>query len=85
MPCGDGARGVGPRTVVAAPAASAALRLAESARVPVAVHLDHATDEPLVDEALAVGIRSVMFDAAHRTDAENLERTAAVAARAAAR
>ncbi|WP_150959170.1 class II fructose-bisphosphate aldolase [Microbacterium testaceum] len=64
-----------------APAASAALRLAEAARVDVVVHLDHATDESLVDAALAVGIRSVMFDAAHLTDAENLERTAAVAAR----
>ncbi|SDP06960.1 fructose-bisphosphate aldolase, class II [Microbacterium sp. ru370.1] len=64
-----------------APAATAALRLAESARVDVVVHLDHATDEPLVDEAVAVGIRSVMFDAAHLTDAENVERTAAVAAR----
>ncbi len=64
-----------------APAATAALRLAEAARVDVVVHLDHATDEPLVDEALAVGIRSVMFDAAHLSDAENLERTAAVAAR----
>ncbi|MDQ1112340.1 fructose-bisphosphate aldolase class II [Microbacterium testaceum] len=65
-----------------APAGAAALRLADAASVPVVVHLDHATDEPLVDEALAVGIRSVMFDAAHLTDAENLERTAAVAARA---
>lgn len=64
-----------------APAATAALRLAEAARVDVVVHLDHATDEPLVDEALVVGIRSVMFDAAHLSDAENLERTAAVAAR----
>ncbi|MGN7971055.1 class II fructose-bisphosphate aldolase [Microbacterium sp. 22296] len=64
-----------------APAGSAALRLAEAARVPVAVHLDHATEEALVDEALAVGIRSVMFDASQLTDAENLERTAAVAAR----
>ncbi|KQR18907.1 fructose-bisphosphate aldolase [Microbacterium sp. Leaf151] len=64
-----------------APAGSAALRLAESARVPVVVHLDHATEEALVDEALAVGIRSVMFDAAHLADADNLERTAAVATR----
>jgi len=64
-----------------APAASAALRLAEASTVPVVVHLDHATDEPLVDEALAVGIRSVMYDAAHLTDAENLHRTAAVAER----
>lgn len=64
-----------------APAGTAALRLAEAARVAVAVHLDHATEEALVGEALAIGIRSVMFDAAHLSDAENLERTAAVAAR----
>lgn len=64
-----------------APAATAALQLAERALVPVVVHLDHATDEPLVAEALAVGVASVMFDAAHLSDAENLQRTAAVAAR----
>ncbi|WP_350224119.1 class II fructose-bisphosphate aldolase [Microbacterium sp. lyk4-40-TSB-66] len=64
-----------------APAGTAALRLAEGARVPVVVHLDHATEDGLVDEALDVGIRSVMFDAAHLDDAENLQRTAAVAAR----
>jgi fructose-bisphosphate aldolase class II len=64
------------------PAASAALKLAESARVPVLVHLDHATDEALVDAALAAGVRSVMFDGAHLQDDENVSRTRAVAERA---
>ena len=65
-----------------APAASAALRLAGAAAVPVVVHLDHATEEALVDEALAIGIPSVMFDGAHLPDDENVARTTAVARRA---
>lgn len=65
-----------------APAAAAALRLADAAAVPVVVHLDHATDEALVDEAIALGLPSVMYDGAHLADAENLARTAEVAARA---
>lgn len=65
-----------------APAASAALRLAADAAVPVVVHLDHATDEALIDAAIAVGVRSVMYDGAHLSDEENIERTAAVVARA---
>ena len=65
-----------------APAATAALRLADAAAVPVAVHLDHATDEALIDEAIALGVPSVMFDGAHLHDAENVARTAEVASRA---
>lgn len=65
-----------------APVASAALRAAEAATVPVVVHLDHATEEDLIDEALRIGIPSVMYDGAHLPDAENIARTAAVVARA---
>ena len=65
-----------------APAATAALRLADAAAVPVVVHLDHATDEALIDDAIALGVPSVMFDGAHLADAENIARTAAVARRA---
>ncbi|MEV8268677.1 class II fructose-bisphosphate aldolase [Microbacterium sp. NPDC076911] len=65
-----------------APAVSAALRLAESATVPVVVHLDHATDEALIDEALALGVPSVMYDGAHLADDENVARTADVVQRA---
>ena len=65
-----------------APVASAALRAADAAAVPVVVHLDHATGEDLIDEALRIGIPSVMFDGAHLPDAENIARTAAVVERA---
>lgn len=65
-----------------APTAFAALRIAEEARVPVVVHLDHATEEDLIDEAIALGVPSVMYDGAHLPDAENLVRTAAIVERA---
>jgi fructose-bisphosphate aldolase class II len=45
------------------PIATATLALARSAAVPVAVHLDHATDVNLVRAAIDLGIGSVMFDA----------------------
>lgn len=64
-----------------APIAIACLALARDAGVPVAVHLDHATDEGLVEEALALGLRSVMFDASAAPFVENLERTRAITAR----
>ncbi|BAU31232.1 class II fructose-bisphosphate aldolase [Microcella alkaliphila] len=65
-----------------APAAYAALRLADQASTPIVVHLDHATDEALVDEAIALGVPSIMFDAAHLPESENVERTREVAQRA---
>ncbi|MEU4250891.1 class II fructose-bisphosphate aldolase [Amycolatopsis sp. NPDC026612] len=46
------------------PFAVACLRLAAGASVPVLVHLDHIEDRRLVGEGLALGIRSIMFDAA---------------------
>jgi fructose-bisphosphate aldolase, class II len=58
-----------------APFATACLSLASSASVPVVVHLDHAEDETLIDQAVALGIRSVMFDAATLPYAENVART----------
>jgi fructose-bisphosphate aldolase class II len=45
------------------PLALAALAMAESAAVAVAVHLDHAESAELVEQAVALGIPSVMFDA----------------------
>jgi len=68
-----------------APIALAARRIAEDSTVDVALHLDHAESEDLVDEAVDLGFTSVMFDAAKLAYADNLERTAAVAARAQAR
>lgn len=62
------------------PIALAALAVARAAKTPVAVHLDHATDRALVEEAVALGVGSVMFDASALPDAENVARTAEVAA-----
>jgi fructose-bisphosphate aldolase, class II len=42
--------------------AAATLSIARSASVPVAVHLDHATDEELVRTAADLGLGSVMYD-----------------------
>lgn len=62
-----------------APIGLAALAIARAAGVPVTVHLDHATSEPLIHAAADIGIGSVMFDAsAHPHDA-NVAATAAVA------
>ena len=44
------------------------------AEVPVAVHLDHATDRALVEEAVELGLGSVMFDASALPDEENVDR-----------
>src|SRR5579875_1775687 len=62
------------------PVAAAALAVARSASVPVAVHLDHATGEPLVRAAAALGLGSVMFDASALAYRQNVTATAAVAA-----
>ena len=65
-----------------APIARATMAIAESARVPIAVHLDHATDVDLVTEALELGFDSVMYDGAHLSFAENCAITANVVRRA---
>ncbi|MEV0196456.1 class II fructose-bisphosphate aldolase [Nonomuraea sp. NPDC050691] len=61
------------------PVALASLAIARRASVPVAVHLDHATDRALVEEAVQLGIGSVMFDASALPDEENVAVTASVA------
>lgn len=58
---------------------------AERARVPVGLHLDHATDEALIDAALDAGFTSVMFDGSALPLDENIARTRAVVERAHAR
>jgi fructose-bisphosphate aldolase, class II len=68
-----------------APIAGAVLALAAAAQAPVAVHLDHCTDQELLDEALDLGIRSVMFDASAEPYEENVRRTRAVVAHCHAR
>ncbi|TDD32931.1 class II fructose-bisphosphate aldolase [Nonomuraea terrae] len=62
------------------PLALACLAIARRARVPVAVHLDHATDRALVEEAVALGLGSVMYDASALPDEDNVRATAEVAA-----
>ncbi|MCO8273813.1 class II fructose-bisphosphate aldolase family protein [Actinoplanes sp. TRM 88003] len=64
-----------------APFATACLSLASAASVPVTVHLDHAEDEELIDQAVALGVRSVMFDAATLPYDENVARTRTVVQR----
>lgn len=57
------------------PIAAATLAVARAASVPVAVHLDHATDRELVDEALALGFGSVMYDGSRLPWEDNLAST----------
>lgn len=63
-----------------APIGAAMLTLARAATVPVAVHLDHATGERLVEEAVDLGFGSVMFDASARPYSDNVQATASIAA-----
>jgi ketose-bisphosphate aldolase len=65
------------------PTLTAVIReLAGRASVPVALHLDHAIDDALIDGALAAGFTSVMFDGSTLPLEENIARTRAVVARA---
>ncbi|PRY38635.1 class II fructose-bisphosphate aldolase [Umezawaea tangerina] len=64
-----------------APISRAALAIAASAVSPVAVHLDHATSEDLIREAVDLGFGSVMFDGSALGHDENVARTAAVVRR----
>ncbi|RCS60102.1 class II fructose-bisphosphate aldolase [Microbacterium sp. JB110] len=65
-----------------APIALASRRIAETANIDVALHLDHAESEALVREALRLGFTSVMFDAATSPYDENVSRTAQMVAEA---
>ncbi|MFH8386667.1 ketose-bisphosphate aldolase [Kitasatospora sp. NPDC018058] len=61
-----------------APIAAATLTVARAAKVPVAVHLDHATSVELVHEAVELGLTSVMFDASALAYEDNVRATAEV-------
>lgn len=63
------------------PIAVATLAIARRASVAVVVHLDHATEEQLVSEAIELGFGSVMFDASQLEYADNVASTAAVVQR----
>ncbi|WP_089155454.1 class II fructose-bisphosphate aldolase [Micromonospora sp. NBS 11-29] len=60
------------------PLALASLALAESATVPVVLHLDHAESVELVHQAVDLGFTSVMFDGSRLPDDENRATTAQV-------
>ena len=64
-----------------APIGLATLALARNGTVPMVVHLDHVTDESLVDEAVSLGFGSVMFDASTMPYADNVASTAAIVRR----
>jgi fructose-bisphosphate aldolase, class II len=64
-----------------APIGLATLALARTGAVPMVVHLDHATDASLVDEAIELGFGSVMFDASMMPYAENVAATAEIVRR----
>jgi fructose-bisphosphate aldolase class II len=68
-----------------APVLAAALCLADSAAVPVAVHLDHVTEEALLQAGVAAGVSSVMYDASVLPYEDNVRATARVTAWAHAR
>ena len=63
------------------PIGLATLALARMAIVPIVVHLDHATDQSLVAEAVELGFGSVMFDASAMPYTENVAATAAIVLR----
>jgi fructose-bisphosphate aldolase, class II len=64
-----------------APIGLATLALARESSAPMVVHLDHVTDESLVDEAVSLGFGSVMFDASTMPYANNVASTAAIVRR----
>jgi hypothetical protein len=62
----------------------ALLAVADAARVPMCVQLDHVTDNTLIDAALAAGIGAVMADGSRLPFAENSAFAAAVTRRSGA-
>ena len=62
------------------PIAAATLAIAEACSQPVVVHLDHAESVDLIDEAVRLGLTSVMFDGSKLDDDVNRETTRRVVA-----
>lgn len=52
--------------------------LAKKASVPVALHLDHGTDETIIKQAIDLGFTSVMIDASQEKIEENIMKTKAI-------
>ena len=64
------------------PILTATLAVAAESSAEVVVHLDHATGDDLVRQALSLGVRSVMYDASARPHDANVAATRAVVAEA---
>lgn len=64
-----------------APISLATRAIAERAAVPCVLHLDHAESEGLIDEAVALGFTSVMFDGSKLEDRANRRATRGVVER----
>jgi fructose-bisphosphate aldolase, class II len=62
------------------PIGRAVLAIAEASTVPTAVHLDHATRTELIEEAVALGFCSVMYDGSALPYSENVRATASLSA-----
>lgn len=56
--------------------------MARKARVPVAVHFDHGLTEAHIEQAMACGFTSIMYDCSTAPYEENLRRVSAMAKRA---
>lgn len=54
------------------------VQLAKAAKVPVCVHLDHGNSFPILEQALALGFTSVMYDGSALPYEENLRNTQTV-------
>ena len=63
-----------------APIAAATLAVADACAQPVVVHLDHADDVALVENAVRLGLTSVMYDGSCLPDDVNRSETARVVA-----
>ncbi|UYM04143.1 class II fructose-bisphosphate aldolase [Solicola gregarius] len=63
-----------------APIVQACLAIAEASSTLVSVHLDHATSPELVEDAVRLGVPSVMFDASALAHDDNVAATREVAA-----
>jgi fructose-bisphosphate aldolase class II len=61
------------------PISVSTIAIAESASIPVSVHLDHAESEDLVKEALDLGYDSVMFDGSKLSYTDNVAASARMA------
>lgn len=62
------------------PLALACLAMARSSSSDVVVHLDHADDVNLIERALDLGVRSIMYDGSRLPYAENVAHTTEVTA-----